>query len=375
MDYLCCSTLFPSLPGFTFKTCFHPLSHPRRRSASVVVAGVSRFHPSLNIPLLPLSTTGIYLTRILQNQRQLFHVALDEELCLLASQRDETALRIAAAVDDHHHDEACLYRRIAEVKQREWQVSIRDLMYADVLFKFGEIKVHLVPRLCKCIYNGRLELWPAKDWELESIHGIDSLEMIKEHVAAVIGLRADSSVSDNWAITRVERPLLREIYGDSISYGYFLKSASLRHNLEHLLTLSHPKRSSRNNNFRGSNLIFGHTNKFQAARSQIMEEKRQEKLRCYLLGFDKETLQRCMKIRSKEAADLIEKHTAALFGEGKTGSLTSDETILSSFSSLKRLVLEAIAFGSFLWDVEEHVDAVYKLNDNLHSGPPCTETS
>ncbi|KAI4326371.1 hypothetical protein MLD38_031693 [Melastoma candidum] len=370
MDCFCKTTLpltvkpFPSLSPLNGTGDRFGFRRLRRPSLPVFVVCVSRCDPgSLNTPLQPRSPTGRHLTAVLQNQRQLFHSAVEEELKLLACDRVEAVLRVAAASPG---DQACLYRRITEIKQRDWQISIRDIMYAFILFKFGEIKVHLVPKLSKCIYNGRLEIWPAKDWELESIHGIDTLEMIKEHITAVIGLKANSSVTDGWAITEVQRPRLGQVYASSILYGYFLKSASKRHNLESTLALPRPGHSSMDGNYSWSNLLFGSINRFQAGRSPISEGKRPEKLQCYVFGFDKETLQRRMKVRSKEASDLIDKHTRALFGDGMTdGSVEpSDQTILTSFSSLKRLVLEAVAFGSFLWDVEEYIDGLYKLNDN-----------
>jgi hypothetical protein len=80
-------------------------------------------------------------------------------------------------------------------------------MFMLIFYKFSEIKVPLVPRLSSlsgCIYNGRLEIWPSKDWELESIHSLEISKMIKEHVT---GLRADSSVTDNWATTKITRPM------------------------------------------------------------------------------------------------------------------------------------------------------------------------
>jgi hypothetical protein len=40
------------------------------------------------------------------------------------------------------------------------------------------------------------------------------------------------------------------------------------------------------------------------------------------------------------------------------------EAVILDPSSLKRLLLEAIAFGSFLWEVEDYVDEIYKLSDN-----------
>lgn len=82
------------------------------------------------------------------------------------------------------------------------------------------------------------------------------------------------------------------------------------------------------------------------------------------MGFDPETLQMCAKPKSKEALDLIERHCCALFGDENTGLLETDNSISTSFASLKRFVLEAVAYGSFLWDAEECVNAVYKLEEN-----------
>jgi len=89
-------------------------------------------------------------------------------------------------------------------------------------------------------------------------------------------------------------------------------------------------------------------------------------LRNYVMSFDGETLQRYATIRSKEAVSLIEKHTEALFGRPEIaialqGTIDSskDELVKISFGGLKRLVLEAVTFGSFLWDVESYVDSRY----------------
>ncbi|KAF2545211.1 hypothetical protein F2Q70_00023813 [Brassica cretica] len=200
-------------------------------------------------------------------------------------------------------------------------------MYMLIFYKYSEIRVPLAPKLSRCIYNGRLEIWPTKDWELESIHTCDALELIKEHVSAVIGLRVNACVTDNWATTQIQKLHLRNVYDASILYGYFLKSASLRHQLECSLSDLH-----------GSGY---------------------EQLRHYITGFDAETLRRCARPRTEEARNLIEKQSLALFGAEE-----SDETIVTSYSSLKRLVLEAVAFGTFLWDTELYVEGTYKLKEN-----------
>lgn len=84
------------------------------------------------------------------------------------------------------------------------------------------------------------------------------------------------------------------------------------------------------------------------------------------MSFDGETLQRYGTIRSKEAVSIIEKHSEALFRRSRIlikfeGAIDSskDENIKISFGGLKRLVLEAVTFSSFLWDVESYVDSRY----------------
>ncbi|KAL0825337.1 hypothetical protein Bca101_049014 [Brassica carinata] len=85
---------------------------------------------------------------------------------------------------------------------------------------------------------------------------------------------------------------------------------------------------------------------------------KQSRLKMYVMSFDGETLQRYATIRSREAVGIIEKHTEALFGRPEIVitpqgiDSSKDEHIQISFKGLKRLVLEAVTFGSFLWDVE-----------------------
>lgn len=232
-----------------------------------------------------------------------------------------------------------------------------------VLHKFSEMRVHLVPRLSRCVCNGRLEIWPSKDWELESIHSFEVLQMVREHLNAIIGCRADSNVTDSWATTEIQRLHLCRLYAASILYGYFLKSASLRHFLERGLNPNTPNISINAQKMysMGSEYIaFGSRS---ASVGQISERTR-ENLRFYLMGFDPEMIQMCAKPKSTEAVNLIERHSCALFGDEATGLLEIDDVITTSFASLKRFLLEAVDFGSFLWDTENFVNDVYMLEEN-----------
>lgn len=232
-------------------------------------------------------------------------------------------------------------------------------MYMLILFNFSEIKVQLLPKLSGCTHNGRLQIWPAKDWELESIHNCDVLDMVRQHIYAVTGLTAADS--NHRETTQLHNCQLADIYASSIQYGYFLKSVSTRHRLEHTLSLSHldqTKILSRNSLHLSNSWPYGWNKLVFGQSSKTKTTVQREKLGGYVMGFDSESLQRCARVRSREAVGLIEKQTYGLFGDGKG----YDEVVWTSFSSLKRLILEAVGFGSFLWDVEEYVDSVYKLS-------------
>ncbi|KAM1007179.1 hypothetical protein ACFX13_003866 [Malus domestica] len=359
----------PSRPAVQSRTAnrfFRPLT---------VVAGAGASHcefSSLNSPLDPRTRPGKDLCTVLQNHPQLFHLAVAQELKKLADDRELALSRASLSAASH---EACLHRRIAQLKEQECETVVEDVMYLLVFYKFSEIKVHLVPKLSRCIYNARLEIWPSKDWELESLYSVDVLEMIREHVSTVIGLKANSSVTDNWAVTTITRQTLGQAYVASILYGYFLKSASLRHSLDRILTLeSQDLHMSHRTSLpfqemcpnENKNLLFGRIGNIQTKfQGPSRQEKTHGKLRCYVMGFDPNTLQRCAKLRSKVAVNLIKNHCCALFGDdGSMGSPETDEVISTSYSSLKRLVLEAVAFGSFLWDTEECIETIYELKSN-----------
>ncbi|KAK1271701.1 hypothetical protein QJS04_geneDACA004480 [Acorus gramineus] len=68
------------------------------------------------------------------------------------------------------------------------------------------------------------------------------------------------------------------------------------------------------------------------------------------MGFDPKTFQRCAKLRSQEVVDLIVKHSWDLF-------------VSIIVPCLKRLVLEAVAFGFFLWDMEGYDDSVSRVKE------------
>jgi len=259
-------------------------------------------------------------------------------------------------------------RRIAELKEQECQTAIEDIMYMLIVYKFFKIEVPMVPNLSKLISNRRLQLWPPRETDLESIHGPEVLELIREHLTSIIRWVHRNGPKINRSTLRIKRLQFGRIYSASIMYGYFLKSVSIRHHLELTLTRSElpPQIQYLNAQFTNKQeqeeAVGGSGEVLSCSKPSSVVNPHD--LKGYMMGFDPKTLQLCAKLRSCEAANLIERHSWALFGQNMELTQENDEAVILDPSSLKRLLLEAIAFGSFLWDVEDYVDEIYKLSDS-----------
>ncbi|XP_021736908.1 UV-B-induced protein At3g17800, chloroplastic-like [Chenopodium quinoa] len=319
----------------------------------------------LNLPLEPQSELGRSLSSVVLNQPHSFYDVVSVELNRVVEDRDAAFARFDLSLGS---SEASLHRRIAKLKETECQLAVEDVLYMIILYKFSQIRVPLAPSLSECLYNGRLEILPSKDWELESIHSPEVLEMVREHLSTALGWKAGSSVAVNWSPTKIRRQHLSQIYATSILYGYFLKSASLRLDLEQSISPTYqnvpfgswtpPEFQS----YGSENVMLGQmVTPSSTTLSQVTRtpRKKEANLRCYVTGFDTLTMEHCAKLKSEESAELVDKHCRALFGNTNA---ENNDMILTSLSSLKRLVLEAVAFGCFLWDAEECVNRIYTLN-------------
>lgn len=242
-------------------------------------------------------------------------------------------------------------------------------MYMLIVYKFFKIEVPMVPNLSKLISNRRLQLWPPRETDLESIHGPEVLKLIREHLTSIIRWVHRNGPKINRSTLRIKRLQFGRIYSASIMYGYFLKSVSIRHHLELTLTRSEelpPQLQFLNAQFTNKQEqeeAVGGSGEVSSS-SKPSSVVNPHDLKGYMMGFDPKTLQLCAKLRSCEAANLIERHSWALFGQNMELTQENDEAVILDPSSLKRLLLEAIAFGSFLWDVEDYVDEIYKLSDS-----------
>lgn len=318
-------------------------------------------------PLDLESPVGQLLAQILHTHPHLLPAAVDQQLENLSNDR-ETQREEATSSQD-----LSLYKRIAEVKEKERQMAIEEIIYCLVLQKFLDSGISLIQKVSATSDPaGRVDFWPNQEHRLKSVHSPEAFEMIESHLSLVLGDRVVGPVND---IVQISKLKLGKLYAASIMYGYFLKRVDERFQLEQSMNTlpagfkeeqpSFQQPEPKSPFWDPESLIRIMPDDGDGGLLDSLEDK-SYRLRSYVMYLDAETLQRYATIRSKEAISLIEKQTQALFGKpdiriAEDGSLdtSSDEMVSVTFSGLTMLVLEAVAFGSFLWDAESYAESKY----------------
>ncbi|CAN6478936.1 unnamed protein product [Victoria cruziana] len=338
-------------------------------------------------PIAPLqleSPIGQFLSQILRNHPHLLSAAVDQQLEVLQTDRDSAEQKEESSTTG---TDLILYRRIAEVKANERRKALEEILYALVVQKFMDADVSLISSISRSSDpTGKVDTWPPQDQKLEKVHSPEAYEMIKNHLALILGNR----LHDSSTIAPISKLRVGQVYMASIMYGYFLRRVDQRFQLEKTMKTLPADMNERNNSFQQGMIDESKSNGWtqsqdgwspwsagpsmaengtQAANAGFSTNgfgygMKSYRLRSYVMSFDAETLQRYASIRSKEAVSIIEKHTEALFGRPEFPVAPKEEAIRISFAGLSSLVLEAVTFGSFLWDVESYVDSRYRFVTN-----------
>ncbi|KAF5734051.1 hypothetical protein HS088_TW16G00493 [Tripterygium wilfordii] len=354
-----------------------------RASSSPESAGPFESAASI-APLQLESPVGQFLSKILVSHPHLVPAAVEQQLEQLQTDREAEKPKEEPSASG---TDLVLYRRIAEVKANERRKALEEILYALVVQKFMDADVSLIPAVAPSSTepSGQVDGWPTQDEKLEHLHSPEAYEMIQNHLALILGNR----LGDTTSVAQISKLRVGQVYAASVMYGYFLKRVDQRFQLEKTMKIlpnasdeeESSIRQAVGDDFRPS----GGKGAFQAVSSHpevtpmtdgispdgFGHGIKASRLRSYVMSFDGETLQRYAAIRSREAVSIIEKHTEALFGRPEIvitpqGAVdpSKDELIKISFGGLKRLVLEAVTFGSFLWDVESYVDTRYHFVAN-----------
>lgn len=345
---------------------------PKCRTRGLTVSASGNSNDNL-VPIAPVqleSPVGQLLAQILKTHPHLLPAAIDQQLENLQSDKE-------AQTEETSLSQDLLYRRIAEVKEKETQKTLEEIIYCLIVQKFVDSDISMIPKITATSDPvGRVDFWPNQEQKLEAVHSPEAFEMIQSHLSLVLG---DRLVGPLDTIVQISKIKLGKLYAASVMYGYFLRRVDQRFQLERTMNtlpdgfnedegrFAYP--SSQNRLWDPDSLIVIQADDDgDGDRGSFMDtgEEKSYRLRSYVMYLDAETLQRYATIRSKEAISSIEKQTQALFGRPdirilEDGSLdtSNDEIISITFSGLTMLVLEAVAFGSFLWDAESYVESKY----------------
>ncbi|KAH6797213.1 alanine-tRNA ligase [Perilla frutescens var. hirtella] len=355
-----------------------------RRHTSIRASMEPSDSGSSEAPIAPLqleSPIGQFLSQILVSHPHLVPAAVEQQLEQLQTDREAEKEKEEPSASG---TDLVLYRRIAEVKANERTKALEEILYALVVQKFMDASVSLIPTIIPSSRDSsaRVDVWPSQEDKLERLHSPEAYEMIQNHLSLILGNR----LGDSNSVAEISKLRVGQVYAASVMYGYFLKRIDQRFQLEKSMKVlpqgidngennieqvaQEERRPSDDDNY--ASYVEPHPEmSFSGGVGVGASGIKPSRLRTYVMSFDGETLQRYATIRSKEAISIIEKHTEALFGRPEIivspeGTIDSpkDEAIRISFGGLKRLVLEAVTFGSFLWDVESYVDSRYHFVAN-----------
>ena len=366
-------------------------------------------------PMDPGSAHGQMLAHVLDNESHLFTAAVEATLDRMSEELDADEQRqgsVDVTADEEERPAAnapsgadgglVLFRRIQAMRASERRNGVQDVMYANILQKFRSLNVDMLPPLDEEMLHLRgVDLTQLTN----GVHSVEALSMVKEHLMGMLGPEASAAYSN--ALVRTSKLQAAQMYAASIMFGYFLRKADKRFSLDRAMgTLPlNPEESARS-----LEALFESASAMDSvdaadlgiegdARGRPSASERSDDihmktnasegkltLKQYIQSFDAATLAETARVVSLEGVVLAERQTGALFGSVETLAremqsaleeggepITSPEelmrrvedvvgggkvaTVTLPVATQRRVVLEAVAFGSFLRDAEAFVDA------------------
>ena len=391
---------------------------PRRvRRGAVKVAaakGSDEENPTFQgAPMSPGSGHGQMLAHVLDAEPQLFEAAVEATLDRMIDeldQQEQSEGSIDVSQDEKDKGGMVLFRRIEQMRALERRSGVQDVMYANILQKFLSIGVDMLPPLD----DEDVLLRGVDLTKLTSgVHSVEALEMVKEHLMGMLGPQASNAYSNT--LVRMSKLQCAQMYAASIMFGYFLRKADKRFKLDRAMgTLPmNPLDSAKaleelfnsasamdsmdeadgagvggfaNSEFPGASGVFDVDDKGNATEDASKPGAQNNlTLKQYIQSFDQNALAETARIVSMEGVTLAERQTGALFGsiedlamemqralEEGGEPITSPDQLMSRVQDVvgggkvktltlpvatqRRVVLEAVAFGTFLRDAETYVD-------------------
>ena len=347
----------------------------------------------------PQSAAGEMLSFYLREQPHLFEEAVEQQLQRLEQEAEAAAAKAEEGAGGERppddQTDLVLNRRMEEVRLAERSQNLQDVMYYSVADKFRRLGISMLGPL-----DGIVDLDGNANLEAltEGVHSVEALEMVRNHLMQVLSGPGGQPPPSLNAVMKISKLQAAQVYAASIMFGYFLRRVDKRFQLDRMMgTLA----DSPDDMAARLEKIFNAASSesydeddvefidFDAApppedpEAQALVAKKKGKLQEYVESFDQETLVQTANIVSAEAAVLVERQSTALFGSiqdlqaemqaavgedsssveellGRLQEVVENDMVKSltlSVSAQRRIVLEAVAYGTFLRDIESQVQA------------------
>jgi len=300
---------------------------------------------------------------LLKDDPLLFDASLQGELETLAHEVETEAIQQASLQESTEADTRALRRKMSEVRAKERVQVVTELLYLQVCSKFRSLRVPLISTM-KDGGNVRFGAVDLKSLTSDVYSG-HSLEIVRDHLLRIIG--QSEAMSDS-AILAMPLFQAGQVYLLSLSFGYYLRRAEARFQLDKLAGGVWDESAD--------------------------EVSRTTSLKEYISAFGPQDVQSLWSVSSLEAQMAMKEQISSLFGDlaalkvklmtalGEVNTpeeaATKLETLISNKEveyirinthDLRRLVLEAVAFGSLLNDAERQFDSVYELTPAVAKAP------
>ena len=319
-------------------------AYPRRPTPARVPLEDADSPGFVGAPMDPGSPSGQILAHVLDNESHLFTAAVEATLDRMADELDQEETR-ANSVDVSDRDESdrqglVLFRRIQQMRALERRNGVQDVMYANILQKFRNIGVDMLPPMDEeSVYLKGVDLNQLTN----GVHSVEALEMVKEHLMGMLGPQASNAYSNS--LVRMSKLQAAQMYAASIMFGYFLRRADKRFSLDRAagttpdepvgvrrrargalqLRFRHGLHGRggrrREREGRGGGIRLRRGRDRVRVRVRVRVRKRTSTgaganttLKQYIQSFDQQTLAETARIVSLEGVVLAERQTGALFG-------------------------------------------------------------
>ena len=216
------------------------------------------------------------------------------------------------------------------------------------------------------------------------MHSAEALELVREHLAKALGGAPGSAPPMSAMLVRMSKLQAAQMYAWSVMFGYFVRRVESRFKLERALGGGLPR--SQEDSVAALEALFNAASAEEPVSSSSPSSPdavvpAKGSLKKYVESFDAESLGETARIVSAEGLALLDRQTSGLFGSvdalqrqmaaavGQDARSEEElkrrihdaiasgavETLTLPYAQQRRVVLEAVAFGSFLRDVENRV--------------------